>query len=154
MNNDPTSGRQSEKDAALCAEISGFLFQHPCGMHARHRCHRCEKPTCVAHTVTQGEQTICQSCSELPPDQTASSTKDWRDGDFWSDIDVEIEIDDRPFWYRRKSGIRKSRRDKSQSKHAAEPNMDFTDADESGFDNSESNQIFAEQPWENDMGAS
>ena len=152
MNSDQTPDWQPEKEAALCAEISGFLFQHPCGMHARHRCHRCEKPTCVAHTVTQGEQTICQSCSELPPDQSTSPTKDWLEGDFWTDID--IEIDDRPFWYRRKSGIRKSRLKKDQHHHSSEPDMDFTDADESGFDNPESNQILAEQPWENDMGAS
>ena len=152
MNSDQTPDWQPEKEAALCAEISGFLFQHPCGMHARHRCHRCEKPTCVAHTVTQGEQTICQSCSELPPDQSTSPTKDWLEGDFWTDIDVEI--DDRPFWYRRKSGTRKSRLKKDRHHHSSEPDMDFTDADESGFDNPESNQILAEQPWENDMGAS
>lgn len=152
MNSDQTPRWQPEKGAALCAEISGFLFQHPCGMHARHHCYRCEKPICVAHTVTQGEQTICQSCSKLPPDQPTPTTKDWLAGDYWHDIDVEI--DDRPVWYRRKSGIRKSRLKKNRHHHSSEPDMDFTDADESEFDTPESNQIFAEQPWENDMGAS
>ena len=148
MSNDQTSNWQPEKNAELCAEISGFLFQHPCGMFARYRCDRCEKPICVAHSIAEGEQTICQSCSQSPVDQPQSSPKKhWQQGDYWHDIDVDYH--DRPMWYRRKGGIRKP-----GSINPIIVDNDFTDADEIGFNKGNNDSITAEQPWENDMGAS
>ena len=152
MSNDQTPNWQPEKNAELCAEISGFLFQHPCGMFARYRCHQCEKPICVAHSVALGERPICESCAESPIDQQKSDlTKHWQDKEFWDNIDVQV--DDRPMWYRRKGGIHKP----SSSTPIISPNIlnnDFTDADEIGFNDNGPGEIFAEQPWENDMGAS
>ena len=153
MSNDQTPKWEPEKNAELCAEISGFLFQHPCGMFARYRCHQCEKPICVAHSVDQGKQTICESCSKSPTSQSQTSpNRRWLQDDYWYDIDVTI--DDRPIWFRRKGGIRKPGSSRRLPKPPANMDDDFTDADEIGFANNGPHDAVADQAWENDMGAS
>lgn len=158
MSNEPTPKWQKEKNAELCAEISGFLFQHPCGMHARYRCHRCEKPTCIAHAVSHGNKTLCESCSKLPPEQPVPPNPYWRETEYWSEIDVDFH--DRPIWYRRKGGIRRSsnhrhKSDQLRSDREREIAEDFTDADETGFAIGDANSLAEDSSgWENDMGAS
>jgi len=153
MSNEQPPNWQPEKDAELCAEISGFLFKHPCGMFARHRCHLCDKPICVAHSVLAGdppgEYNICQSCSERSAEQPSPAKKNWLQPDYWDDIDVTI--DDRPIWYRRKRG----EKPKSVKRHREKQyDDDLTDADEIGFESDSAESNIDHSNWENDMGAS
>ena len=146
MSNDPKPPSKSP-DAGLCAEMSGFLFQHPCGMFARYQCDQCGKPICGQHSALVDNRNLCTSCSKPPTGQPQSQTPDqsgnreWHSAAYWADVDVDWDpnTSDAPTWYRKK------RRHPRTDEH-----HDFTDADESLFEAGEDEGV----KWENDMGAS
>ena len=144
------SGKSTSEKHPLCAEISGYLFQHPCGMLARWECMKCKKPICNQHSVYQGDQgineagsnSLCIACSKgETPDG------DWRDQSYWDS--VEIEMEDEPVWINRRRRRKLEAKRKKKGFELPDGDVDFSDADEGLFVN-------AEDPagWEQDMGAS
>jgi len=156
----PPSGSDKPKPGKhpLCAEISGYLFQHPCGMLANWKCMKCQKPICNQHSVYQGVQginetgsnSICIACSKGQKPANDDEL-DWHDVDFWLTVEVAMFPDDfaEPIWMNRRQR-RKLEAKRQQDEPGADENQhDFNDADEGLFVN-------AEDPagWEQDMGAS
>ena len=126
---DPASGSPRSDDPMnsqqVCAEVSGFLFTHPCGQFARYRCGQCQKPICVQHSVNNGPIELCVSCAKgnLGNDQTPTRSYDT------------------PYWY-------STTHYDSNYHWPGSGSNDFTQADEAALTQE------GDAEWEQNLGAS
>ncbi|MFO0915667.1 MAG: hypothetical protein U0795_22070 [Pirellulales bacterium] len=140
-----------------CAERTGFLFAHQCGMLADSACELCGKLICARHTdySPQGQR-CCITCARRDPNDpnhqtdesgttvdssgpstTDDSTPPDRDRRSWS----PSSRDDSPYWYSTTYYPYGSRTSSN----------DFNDADEASLkDNGQQDEAM----WEREMGAS